>query len=219
MVDEIQIDEMLEYIWMLEEDYGKPESIRLAEKFGNEIAREYIASMEVKKLINLNDTNIVFTETGKKRAGLIIRRHRIAERLLNDVLDMRGDEFEKGACQFEHFVNEEIIASICTLLGHPSICPHGKKIPPGDCCLSAKKNLEPVISPLSTIKAGKTVKVVYISTKSHTSLDRLTGIGVIPGLELAIHQKFPSMILQYGETELALDNDIAKNVFVRIINN
>jgi len=40
---------------------------------------------------------------------------------------------------------------------------------------------------------------------------------VIPGLELTIHQKFPSMILQYGETQLALDNDIAKNVFVRII--
>jgi DtxR family Mn-dependent transcriptional regulator len=130
---------------------------------------------------------------------------------------MRGDEFERGACQFEHFVNEEIIASICTLLGHPAVCPHGNKIPQGECCLSAKKNLEPVISPLSTIKAGKTVKVVYISTKSHASLDRLSGIGVIPGLELTIHQKFPSMILQYGETQLALDNDIAKNVFVRII--
>jgi DtxR family Mn-dependent transcriptional regulator len=209
---------MLEYVWMLEEDYGKAENVRIAEKFGDEVAKQYIALMEGKKLINLHGLNVVFTETGKKRAELIIRRHRIAERLLNDVLDMQGDEFEKGACQFEHFVNEEIIASICTLLGHPSICPHGKKIPQGDCCLSAKKNLEPVISPLSTIKAGKTVKVVYISTKSHTSLDRLTGIGVIPGLELTIHQKFPSMILQYGETQLALDNDIAKNVFVRIIN-
>jgi len=218
MLDEIQIEEMLEYIWMLEEDYGKAENVRMAEKFGDEIAKKNIASMEGKKLINLHGLNVAFTETGKKRAELIIRRHRIAERLLNDVLDMQGDEFEKGACQFEHFVNEEIIASICTLLGHPSICPHGKKIPQGDCCLSAKKNLEPVISPLSTIKAGKTVKVVYISTKSHTSLDRLTGIGVIPGLELTIHQKFPSMILQYGETQLALDNDIAKNVFVRIIN-
>jgi len=218
MLDEIQIEEMLEYIWMLEEDYGKAENVRMAEKFGDEIAKKNIASMEGKKLINLHGLNVAFTETGKKRAELIIRRHRIAERLLNDVLDMQGDEFEKGACQFEHFVNEEIIASICTLLGHPSICPHGKKIPHGDCCLSAKKNLEPVISPLSTINAGKTVKVVYISTKSHTSLDRLTGIGVIPGLELTLHQKFPSMILQYGETQLALDNDIAKNVFVRIIN-
>ena len=187
------------------------------DKFGKEPTDGYLKAMVEQKLINLRDSNITFTESGKERAKLIIRRHRIAERLLNDVLEMRGDEFERGACQFEHFVNEEIIASICTLLGHPAVCPHGNKIPQGECCLSAKKNLEPVISPLSTIKAGKTVKVVYISTKSHASLDRLSGIGVIPGLELTIHQKFPSMILQYGETQLALDNDIAKNVFVRII--
>jgi DtxR family Mn-dependent transcriptional regulator len=217
MADEIQIEEMLEYIWILEENNDKAESARMGDKFGDDIANTYLTVMVEKQLINLHDSRIVFTETGKKRAKLIIRRHRIAERLLNDVLEMRGDEFEHGACQFEHFVNEEIIASICTLLGHPAVCPHGNKIPQGECCLSAKKNLEPVISPLSSIKAGKRVKVVYISTKSHASLDRLSGIGVIPGLELTIHQKFPSMILQYGETQLALDNDIAKNVFVRII--
>lgn len=217
MVDEIQIEELLEYIWILEENNDTAECARLSDKFGNDIANTYLTVMVEKQLINLHDSRIEFTETGKKRAELIIRRHRIAERLLNDVLEMRGDEFERGACQFEHFVNEEIIASICTLLGHPAICPHGNKIPQGECCLSAKKNLEPVISPLSAIKAGKTVKVVYISTKSHASLDRLSGIGVIPGLELTIHQKFPSMIIQYGETQLALDNDIAKNIFVRII--
>ncbi len=217
MDDEIQIEEILEYIWILEENNGKAESARMSDKFGNDIANTYLTAMAEKQLINLYDSRIEFTETGKKRAELIIRRHRIAERLLNDVLEMRGDEFERGACQFEHFVNEEIIASICTLLGHPAVCPHGNRIPQGECCLSAKKNLEPVISPLSSIKAGKKVKVVYISTKSHASLDRLSGIGVIPGLELTIHQKFPSMIIQYGETQLALDNDIAKNVFVRII--
>ena len=217
MADEIQIEEMLEYIWILDENNDKADSMRMNDKFGKEPTDGYLKAMVEQKLINLRDLNITFTESGKERAKLIIRRHRIAERLLNDVLEMRGDEFERGACQFEHFVNEEIIASICTLLGHPAVCPHGNKIPQGECCLSAKKNLEPVISPLSTIKAGKTVKVVYISTKSHASLDRLSGIGVIPGLELTIHQKFPSMILQYGETQLALDNDIAKNVFVRII--
>ena len=219
MADEIQIEEMLEYIWILEENDGKAKSARMDEKFGGDIANSYLTEMVEKQLIKLHNSEIAFTETGKKRAMLIIRRHRIAERLLNDVLEMRGDEFERGACQFEHFVNEEIIASICTLLGHPAVCPHGNEIPQGECCVSAKKNLEPVISPLSLIKAGKKVKIVYISTKSHASLDRLTGIGVIPGLELTIHQKFPSMILQYGETQLALDNDIAKNVFVRIIQN
>jgi DtxR family Mn-dependent transcriptional regulator len=217
MVDDIQIEEILEYIWILDENNDRVESARLSENFGDDIASTYLTVMVEKQLINLHDSSVVFTETGRERAKLIIRRHRIAERLLNDVLEMRGDEFERGACQFEHFVNEEIIASICTLLGHPAVCPHGNKIPQGDCCLSAKKNLEPVISPLSATKAGKTVKVVYISTKSHASLDRLSGIGVIPGLELTIHQKFPSMIIQYGETQLALDNDIAKNIFVRII--
>ncbi len=219
MSDEIQIEEMLEYLWILEEDYGKAENARMGEKFGDDITKTYLTEMAEKQLITLNDSMAVFTETGKERAKLIIRRHRIAERLLNDVLEMRGDEFERGACQFEHFVNEEIVASICTLLGHPTVCPHGKKIPQGECCLGAKKNLEPVICPLSSIKAGKRVKVVYISTRSHASLDRLSGIGMIPGLELTIHQKFPSIILQYGETQLALDNDIAKNVFVRIIQN
>ena len=219
MADEIQIEEILEYIWILDENSDKAESSLVSNKFGNDIANTYLKVMAEQKLINLQNSEIAFTEPGRERAKLIIRRHRIAERLLNDVLEMRGDEFERGACQFEHFVNEEIIASICTLLGHPAVCPHGNKIPHGQCCLSAKKNLEPIISPLSAIKAGKMVKVVYITTKSHTSLDRLTGIGVIPGLELTIHQRFPSMILQYGETQLALDNDIAKNVFVRIIHN
>ena len=219
MADEIQIEEILEYIWILEENSDKAESSLVSNKFGNDIANTYLKVMAEQQLINLHNSVITFTEPGRERAKLIIRRHRIAERLLNDVLEMRGDEFERGACQFEHFVNEEIIASICTLLGHPAVCPHGNKIPHGQCCLSAKKNLEPIISPLSAIKAGKMVKVVYITTKSHASLDRLSGIGVIPGLELTIHQRFPSMILQYGETQLALDNDIAKNVFVRIIHN
>ncbi|MCP4253948.1 MAG: metal-dependent transcriptional regulator [Candidatus Scalindua sp.] len=217
MADEIQIEEILEYIWILEENNDKSESTLVSNKFGRDIADTYLKVMVEQQLINLHNSEISFTESGRERAKLIIRRHRIAERLLNDVLEMRGEEFERGACQFEHFVNEEIIASICTLLGHPTVCPHGNKIPQGECCVTAKKNLEPVISPLSAIKAGKKVKVVYISTKSHASLDRLSGIGVIPGLELTIHQKFPSMILQYGETQLALDNDIAKNVFVRII--
>ena len=130
---------------------------------------------------------------------------------------MGYDEFERSACQFEHFVNEEVIASICTLLGHPVVCPHGKKIPPGECCLSAKKDLEPVVSPLSKIKAGERARVVYITPKSHVSLDRLSSIGVIPGLKLTVHQRHPSLVIQYGETQLALDKDIAQDIYVRII--
>ena len=99
MTDEIQIEEMLEYIWMLEEDHGKVQSTFMDDKFGNEIAKDYLNKMVEKKLVNLSDSVIAFTDNGRNRSKLIIRRHRIAERLLNDVLEMTGDEFEAGACQ------------------------------------------------------------------------------------------------------------------------
>ncbi|MFQ5963985.1 MAG: metal-dependent transcriptional regulator [Candidatus Scalinduaceae bacterium] len=217
MSDENQIEELLEHIWMVEEEHGKIERRYLNDKYGNELTDKYLNTMVEEKLINLHNLKIVLTEAGRNRAKRIIRSHRIAERLLNDVLEISSDEFERGACQFEHFVNEEVIASICTLLGHPVVCPHGKKIPPGDCCLSAKKALRPVVSPLSELKSGERAKVAYITTRSHTSLDRLSAIGVIPGLELTIHQIYPSIVIQFGETQLALDKDIARNVYVRII--
>ena len=217
MADETQIEEMLECIWMAEEDNGKVERVVLDDKFGHEIADNVLRKMVEKRLINLHDSKVFLTETGRNRAKLIIRRHRLAERLLNDVLEISDDAFERSACQFEHFVNEEITASICTLLGHPTVCPHGKQIPPGDCCLSAKKVLKPVVNPLSELRSGARAKIVYVTTKSHARLDRLSAIGVNPGLELIVHQKRPSIVIQFGETQLALDKDIAKDIFVRTI--
>ena len=78
MADEIQIEEMLEYLWILEEGYGKAESARMGDKFGEDITNTYLTAMVEKQLINLHDSRIVFTDSGKKRAELIIRRHRIA---------------------------------------------------------------------------------------------------------------------------------------------
>ncbi len=213
------IDEVLEHIWVAEEDHGKVEIGVLYDKFGGEVTDNTLRETAEKKLTDMRNSNIVLTDIGRNRAKRIIRRHRIAERLLHDVLEFSEEEFERGACQFEHFINEEVLASICTLLGHPVVCPHGRKIPPGDCCLSVKRELTPVIGPLSKLRSGVKAKVVYIATKSHSSLDRLSSIGVIPGLKLTVHQRQPSLVIQYGETQLALDKDIAKDIYVRIIHN
>lgn len=217
MHEEHIIDEVLEHIWTIEEEHGKVEIEFLYDKFGGETTDNALRETTEKKLTEISNSSIHLTKIGNNRTKRIIRRHRIAERLLHDVLEFSDEEFERGACQFEHFINEEIITSICTLLGHPVVCPHGKKIPPGDCCLSIKRDLKPVIGPLTKLKSGVRAKVVYISTKSHSSLDRLSSIGVIPGLQLTVHQRTPSLVIQYGETQLALDKDIAKDIYVRII--
>ncbi len=211
------IEEMLEHIWIAEEEHGKAKREFLYDKFGHETADNLLRELAEKGQTDLHNSNIILTKTGRNKAKLIIRRHRLAERLLNDVLQVGDEAFERGACQFEHFVNEEILASICILLGHPVVCPHGKNIPPGDCCLKTKEALQPVVGPLSKLRTGVKAKLVYIATKSQESLNWLSTIGVVPGLKLTVHKRNPNIVIQFGETRLALDKDIAKDIYVRII--
>ena len=210
-------DELLERIWVTTEEHGSTKTDYLYEKFDKETVGVVLSEMVEKKLITIHDSVVLLTETGQKEAIPIIRRHRLAERLLNDVLGVSDDVFERGACQFEHFINEGITASICTLLGHPTVCPHGKKIPPGDCCSQTKKKLQPVFGPLSRLRTGIKAKVVYISTGSQENSNWLSSLGVVPGFEFTVHHRKPSLVISFGETQLALDDDIADYIYVRVI--
>jgi Mn-dependent transcriptional regulator len=211
-------DEVLECVWVTAEVQGITTTDSLYEKFDKETIGVVLSEMVEKKLISIHKSVIHLTETGQKKAIPIIRRHRLAERLLNDVLGVSDDVFERGACQFEHFINEDITASICMLLGHPKVCPHGKEIPPGECCSHTKRKLQPVFGPVSKLRTGIKAKVVYISTGSQENLDFLSSIGVVPGLTFTVHHRKPSLVIRFGETQLALDDDIANYIYVRVIN-
>jgi hypothetical protein len=78
---------------------------------------------------------VELTPRGRERAGSIIRRHRLAERLFTDSLAMDSEtEIEQQACKFEHILSPEATDKICAFLGHPKTCPHGAPIPSGPCC-------------------------------------------------------------------------------------
>jgi DtxR family Mn-dependent transcriptional regulator len=211
-------DEVLECIWVAAEEQGTTTTESLYKKFDNETVGAVLPEMVEKGLISILNSEVQLSEAGHKSAMSIIRRHRLAERLLNDVLGVSDDVFERGACQFEHFINEGITASICTLLGHPKVCPHGKDIPPGECCSHTKRKLQPVFGPLSRLRTGIKAKVIYISTGSQESLDFLSSIGVVPGLTFTVHHRKPSLVIRFDETQLALDDDIANYIYVRVIN-
>jgi len=166
------------------------------------------------KIIN---SRAELTKKGREDARLIIRRHRLAERLLNDVLAVNEETMDSSACKFEHFLDEEVTTSICTLLGHPLSCPHGKAIPPGDCCEKTSKEIRPVVMPLTDLRSGDKAKVSYIVTKYHERLDRLSSMGLLPGVQIRLHQRQPTYIIQMGETQIALDNAIARDIYVRLV--
>ena len=98
-------DELLECIWVAAEAQETTTTESLFENFDKEAVGVSLSEMVEKKLITIHDSIIHLTETGQKKAMPIIRRHRLAERLLNDVLGVSDEVFERGACQFEHFIN------------------------------------------------------------------------------------------------------------------
>jgi Mn-dependent DtxR family transcriptional regulator len=78
---------------------------------------------------------VEFTDKGRQKAGDIIRRHRLAERLFIESLGMRNEEeVAQQACKFEHILSPEATDRICAFLNHPRTCPHGAPIPAGACC-------------------------------------------------------------------------------------
>lgn len=154
------------------------------------------------------------TERGQALARAILRRHRLAERLLSDILELPEEEFERSACRFEHHISESVAERICTLLGHPTTCPHGRPIPPGDCCAARRRLVEPIVERLSDLATDDEARVVFLTPTIGDRLDKLTVLGLVPGSLIRLRQKLPAFIVQVGETEVALDESVAREVYV-----
>ncbi|MCF6158516.1 MAG: transcriptional regulator [wastewater metagenome] len=216
-MNETYLEEVLELIWTVEEESGKVDIDVLLKRIQVPKAERQIKTLAQNGLIKITNKSVAFTKQGRTNAQVIIRRHRLAERLLNDVLAVKEDTMNSSACQFEHFLDEEVTASICTLLGHPTSCPHGRAIPPGNCCKNASKEIRPVVMPLTELRPGDTAKISYIVTKCHQRLDKLSSIGLLPGIQIKLHQRQPTYVIQMGETQIALDNTTARDIYVRLI--
>lgn len=208
-------EEILEMVWtgneagkFTREQVEKSGDTRVSPELVDDLIREnYLVESAVE--------GIKLTPQGEKEARRIIRAHRLSERLFTDVLDLPLQSVEPNACTFEHILGPDVVDAICTLLGHPRECPHGRPIPTGPCCESPRRDVKPVVIPLSELKSGSQAKVIYIVTKHHQRLDRLTALGLIPGALVRVHQTMPTYVIKIGETDVALDSDITKDIYVR----
>lgn len=211
-----EIDELLELIYVLKEWGGKITVAQLKKQQEGDNGIDKLLTQTVSLgLLKVNDGVVAFSETGGKEAEKLIRAHRLAERLLTDVLLIKKEhELESQACAMEHVLNPEVVDSICTLLGHPHTCPHGHDIPPGPCCKDHKRDASPAVLTLAELRSGESGKILYVETRNHARLDKLTTFGMLPGTIVKVHQRQPSLVVIIGETHLALDREIAQNIHV-----
>ena len=208
----ISKEEYLEKLWeMQEEDHTGIDELRRSLDLDYERATVDKLVAEELAVVDDNDGKIELTDRGRTRARQIIRAHRIGERLLYDVF---GGEFETDACEFEHITSLGIVNSICTLLGHPRQCPHGRSIPEGDCCRHSAKTVNNVVVPLEDLAIGQSARIAYIESRDDRRMHKLNGLQIRPGSVARMHQKYPCYVIECEGSNIALDEEIVANIRV-----
>ena len=215
-IEEDRIDEILELIWTLRER-GVSDLDKLLEETKDLEAKSILRLMIKDGLFEVEDNRMILKERGEEKAREIIRRNRLTERLLLEIFEMSEEEVEQEACKLEHILSPGVTDSVCTFLGHPPTCIHGKPVPRGACCAKFKKEMKPLVIPLEELGLGENGRIVFIAPRSHQRLDRLSTLGIVPGSILRMHQKNPSYVLQIGETTLALDSEVVRDIYVKKI--
>ena len=218
-MDKREIEEVLELIWTLREE-GVSQRNTIIEKSTEKKPEQILGQMLKQNLISAGDQEILLTAPGEQYARVIVRRHRLAERLFKDVFKMDEEALEIEACTWEHMLSEDVTDSVCSFLGHPRVCPHNKPIPPGECCKKYKKEkqMAPLVQPLSSIDVGRRVKIVYILPSFKKRLERLTNLGIFAGAILQIRQRYPALVVNCNETTIALDKEVGAEIYVHLTN-
>lgn len=212
MLNEKQ-EEILESIWSVgDRQNNSIEAVR--KRASVDFNDADLDELERQELIIRDKDKIGLANKGKAIAEIIIRRHRLAEILVSSILKLKQSDMEEMACKVEHSLLPEVEESICTLLGHPEFCPDGKRIPRGRCCSGKRKVIDSSVVSLKELAPGDSGKITYIKPANHSSFHQLISFGLHPGVVVTLHRKNPAFCIKFENTELALDENVAANIYV-----
>lgn len=117
-------EHILQLLWIKQHEKGNPPYLPMLEASVTEDALQELLRQGLIAKVN---GEWQLTEKGEEVARIALRRRRLAERLLVDLLQTADNLLDETACSIEHILHEGLEEAICTLLGHPRFCPHGEK--------------------------------------------------------------------------------------------
>lgn len=207
-------DEILELVWTLREE-GNATRTQLLRRTEEDEPEKILEELSSAGLVEASADEVRLTKPGEERARVIIRRHRLAEVLLNNLFDLDNSQMESTACKFEHILTKAVTESVCTFLGHPPVCPHGRPIPRGECCDKIRTEIKPLVTRLSDAVLSEEIRIVFITPKSRKRLEKLSALGIVPGSRIRLLQRNPSFVMEIGETTVAVDKEITDEIYVK----
>jgi DtxR family transcriptional regulator, Mn-dependent transcriptional regulator len=202
--------ELLGRLWSAMEEEAKPGQAL------NGTSPEGAGELIQLDLAERQDGQLRLTSVGRTEAAQAVRLRRLAERLLMDVLTTEETLLDEQACHLEHTLFNGLDDNICTLLGHPRFCPHGKPIPEGACCRQKRASIDRLIAPLYELQPGQRGQIAYIQMNNPGHLQKLMAMGVLPGVPITLLRRFPSFVFEAGYSQFAVDEAIATDIYIRL---
>lgn len=211
------VEEYLEAVYRLEREGPGVSTSGMASELG--VAPASVSGM-LKKLAtegyveHVGRGEVKLTRNGLEVAVRVLRRHRLAERLLTDVLGMSWDEVHAEACMLEHAISDKVEARLVTLLNDPRTCPHGHPIPPKDLSDPERPGF-----PLAQADRGSNAIVRGVTEEVPEILRYLGEVGLRPGARVRVREKAPlggPMTIDVDDTPHAISLELARMVIVEV---
>jgi DtxR family transcriptional regulator, iron-dependent repressor len=208
------IEEYLEAIYELQEEGVAVIQARLAERLGHSApsVSEMVGRLRGDGFVAAQGRSLTLTPKGRRRAESVVRKHRLAERLLTDVIGLEWHKTHLEACRWEHVISDDVEARLVTLLGNPSTCPHGNPIPGAE---PPRRDLHV----LTDSKPGDRVRLERVTEQVEVDLDSLTFLdahGFIPGAGAEVRSRAAdgTLTLELDEGTILIEPELARQLYV-----
>jgi DtxR family Mn-dependent transcriptional regulator len=208
------LEEYLEAIHELGEEGMVVIQARLAERLGHSApaVSEMIRRLKDEGYLEVRGRSLTLTDKGRGVAESVVRKHRLAERLLTDIIGLPWEKAHVEAGRWEHVMSDEVEARLVEILGNPTTCPHGNPIP-------GAGGVTPETMVLAETRQGDHVRLQRVTEQVEIDQDLLAYLsshGFVPGTEATVTSRAPdgTLILDIGDGTIALGPTLAQQLFV-----
>ena len=210
------LEEYLETVHALTEEGTPAIQARIAERLGRSApsVSEMLDRLEDEGYVRRSGRLVELTDTGSVVAESVVRRHRLAERLLVDVIGLEWHKVHNEAGRWEHVISEDVERRLVVLLGDPSTCPHGNPIP-GSLSAPVAEDLVSLVDvpPGRPVELRRISEEVELDTPSLAFLDQHR---FIPGAsaEVVSVDRGGAVVVRVGQASVAIEPQLARRLYV-----
>ena len=225
-----KMEEYLEALFKLSRGKETLTPTRLAEYLGvtPPTVLDMLRRMESEGLVRYTDAHktgrgrhegrarrsIHLTAKGNRAATTLVRRHRLSERFLTDVLGLDWESAHREACKLEHVLSPEVEEKLAEMLGNPETCPHGYPIPDENGHIKEDEE----IKPLCDFSENEKGCIARVDENEPQLLQYLASLGLLPDVDIEVKEVAPfggPLLVKIGDTQYALGREVASKIYTK----